>query len=275
MGRHGRRAMTMNSAIGLFDSGLGGLTVLHAIHQHLPNESVVYLGDTARVPYGIKSPETIIRYSLENARFLVARGVKALVVACNSSSAHALPVLQETFSIPVIGVIDPGAQAAAKATKNHHVGVIGTSATIASGAYPTALSTLNPAITCTGAACPLFVPLVEEGWIDDAITEAVISRYLMPMTHESIDTLILGCTHYPLLKTAIARVMGDQICLIDSGEACAQALRRLLEEKNMLASQRTHDDHVYVTDVPARFETIARRFLGERLPIVKRIELAP
>lgn len=263
----------MNKAIGLFDSGLGGLTVLHAIHRLLPNESVVYLGDTARVPYGTKSNETIVRYSVENAKFLISQGVKALVVACNSSSAHALPVLCETFSIPVIGVIAPGAAYAAAATHNKRVGVIGTSATIASQAYPKALSAIDASIVCTEAACPLFVPLVEEGWLDDEITDAVVRRYLATIHSSGIDTLILGCTHYPLLKSAIARVVGESIRLIDSGEACAEALKRLLAEHHMLADRREADDRIYVTDVPSRFESIARRFLGERLPVVSRIDL--
>src|SRR5438477_6974025 len=207
--------------IGVFDSGIGGLTVVKALRELLPNEKIFYLGDTARVPYGSKSASTVERYRLEITEMLVREGVKTIVVACNSASAVALPKLEKILSVPVVGVILPGAKAAVAATRNRHVGVIGTRATIKSGAYEQELRALNPDVRISVRACPLLVPLIEEGWLDDALTDRVIARYLEPLMHDGIDTLVLGCTHYPLLADAIARFLPEKVELVDSARNCA------------------------------------------------------
>jgi glutamate racemase len=259
--------------IGVFDSGIGGLTVVKALRDLLPNESIFYLGDTARVPYGGKSPSTVERYSVEMAEMLAAEGVKAIVVACNSASSVALPKLEQTLSVPVVGVIKPGAQAAIAATRNRRVGVIGTRATIKSGAYERALRALDPKIDISARACPLLVPLIEEGWLDDKMTDHVIERYLEPVVHEEIDTLVLGCTHYPLLAGAIARFLGDKITLVDSAHNCALAVRDLLDRPASAAagadktagrqslrapSEKRGTLQVALTDSPDTFLGIAR-----------------
>lgn len=263
-----------NKAIGIFDSGIGGLTVFKAIRQALPDESLIYLGDTARVPYGTKSSETIVRYSLENSDFLYKRGVKAIVVACNTSSAYAIPAISDQNGVPVIGVIEPGVNAAVKATKNGNIGVIGTASTINSNRYASGLKKRDKKLKVVSLSCPLFVPLVEEGWTEGEITEKIAERYLSTMKMEEIDTLILGCTHYPLLKNVIQKFMGDGITLVDSAEALAHDLSQLLRERYLLRNSDDRSEyHLYVTDLPGRFEVVAQRFLGGDLPPVKRIEL--
>ena len=263
----------VDKAIGIFDSGIGGLTVFRAIRKALPNESLVYLGDTARVPYGTKSSETIVRYSLENANFLHRRGVKAVVVACNTSSAYSIPAIREQNGVPVIGVIDPGVRAALAATKNGHVGVIGTSSTIESNRYAQGLKNAQPDVKVVSLPCPLFVPLAEEGWTDNDVALLVAEKYLSTMKSEAIDTLILGCTHYPLLKDVIQKVMGDSVTLVDSAEALAEDLKGLLADEKLLSASDSPEHHLYVTDLPAKFELTARRFLSEEPPPVKRVEL--
>ena len=265
--------MPNNAPIGIFDSGLGGLTVFAAIKRRLPRESLVYLGDTARVPYGTKSDETVVRYSLENAEFLESHGVKAIVLACNTASAIALPALTARSHIPVIGVVDPGARAALMHEGVHTVGVIGTPATIASDAYGRALRAERN-VKVLSIACALFVPLVEEGWGAGDIPRRVAEEYLGPLKKAHIEVLILGCTHYPLMKEVIREVMGEGVRLVDSGEATADTLARLLDERG-LAAESTHipEDRIYVTDVPGKFETVARRFLGDGLPKVQRVSL--
>ena len=265
----------MKRAIGIFDSGVGGLTVFHAIRRSLPNENLIYLGDTARVPYGTKSAETVIRYSLENAKFLVSRGIKALVVACNTSSAYSLPLLRKEIDVPVIGVSEPGCMAALDVTKSRHIGVIATPATIASNAYARGLKELDQKVRVVSQACPLFVPLVEEGWFDDKITLEVAKRYLKSFASEHIDTLILGCTHYPMLKKVIQQAVGKKVRLIDSAEATAAALRFELSANKMLKAKRSSriEHQLYVTDLPARFEKVAASFLGGDVPPVKRVDL--
>lgn len=261
--------MKDNFPIGIFDSGLGGLTVFQAVAKLLPHEALIYLGDTARVPYGTKSARTVTEYSLHNSEFLIAAGVKALVVACNTASAYAVPTLRERFALPVLGVIEPGAARAAEATRSGHIGVIGTTGTIGSGAYEQALKSLNPDLKIFVQACPLFVPLVEEGWFDGAVTAQIVEHYLAPLKKEEIDTLILGCTHYPLLKAAIAKEMGPRVTLIDSAEAVAESLATLLEQKGLSdqVSQRPNvatSEHLhsfFVTDSPERFREVARTFL--------------
>jgi glutamate racemase len=263
-----------SAPIGIFDSGIGGLTVFAAVRRHLPHESILYLGDTARVPYGTKSAETVARYARECGGFLVERGVKSLVVACNTASAYALPDIAASFDIPVIGVVEPGCRAALTATRNGGIGVIGTAGTVGSNAYGSSLKKLNPEARVVSRACPLFVPLVEEGWTEGEITRAVAARYLGGLSSEGIDTLILGCTHYPLLKQVIAEEMGESVTLVDSAEATALQLSEMLARKG-LASDRAGaaEHHIYVTDLPARFETIAHRFLEGDLPQVSRVDL--
>ncbi|OGQ04343.1 MAG: glutamate racemase [Deltaproteobacteria bacterium RIFCSPLOWO2_01_44_7] len=260
--------------IGIFDSGVGGLTVMAAIRRLLPQESLVYLGDTARVPYGIKSADTILRYTEECCTFLAKRDVKAIVVACNTASAHAFPYLTHKFHIPLMGVIQPGVKHALEISRNKHIGVIGTQATISSDIYAKELKKLDKNTVVTSLACPLFVPLVEEDWLENEVTEAVAKRYLTTFRQDGVDTLILGCTHYPLLKPVIRQVVGEKIELVDSAEAVANALKDLLTKQSLL---KTDDEEVvtqlYVTDLPGRFENIAKRFLGESVPTVKRVTL--
>jgi len=244
--------------IGVFDSGIGGLTVVSALRHCLPNEHIFYLGDTARVPYGGKSAATVERYSVEIAEMLLEENCKTIVVACNTASALALPKLEKTLPVTVTGVIVPGAKAAVAATRNGHIGVIGTRATIRSGAYERALRSLHADVRVTALACPLLVPLIEEGWLENAITDRVITRYLDPLVSAGIDTLVLGCTHYPLLRNAIARSLGDSITLVDSAENCAVAVEELLTKEN-LRSPTNHvgELNVALTDLPDDFLEVA------------------
>jgi len=248
--------------IGVFDSGIGGLTVVKALRELLPNEKIFYLGDTARVPYGSKSASTVERYSLEMTEMLVREGVKTIVVACNSASAVALPRLEKILSVPVVGVILPGAKAAVAATRNRHVGVIGTRATIKSGAYETALSGLSSQVRVTARACPLLVPLIEEGWLNDELTDRVIVRYLEPLIREGIDTLVLGCTHYPLLSGAIEHALGPTTTLVDSARNCATAVQELLDRQQLRAPAGNSGSlEVALTDAPDNFMRVAREAL--------------
>jgi glutamate racemase len=252
--------------IGVFDSGLGGLTVLGAIRRRLPKESTVYLGDTARVPYGPKAAETIRRYALEATDFLIGMGVKAIVVACNTATARALPAVEARAGVPVLGVVEPGGRAAANASPGGRIGVIGTSGTIASRAYNIVIHAHRPDARVFEQACPLFVPLVEEGWTEDPITRLAAERYLAPLLERNIDTLVLACTHYPLLKALLAEVVGPAVALIDSAESTAEALEKLLLDADL--SNRTGDSPLaryYVTDEAARFDLLARRLLGEEV----------
>lgn len=251
--------------LGIFDSGLGGLTVARAIHRHLPGESTIYFGDTARVPYGPKSPETVRRYSLEILDWLLGEGVKAVVVACNTSTAHALEVLAARSPVPVLGVIEPGARAAVRISPHGPVGVIGTAGTVASGAYPRALHALASGVRVVQQACPLFVPLVEEGWFDHPATDLVAREYLAPLLAEGIEALVLGCTHYPLLAPVLSGVAGPDVSLVDSAEETALALEALLRDRHLTAPVGAGSSHRYVvSDDPERFAAVASRFLGER-----------
>jgi glutamate racemase len=248
--------------IGVFDSGIGGLTVVSALRILLPNESIFYLGDTARVPYGGKSASTVQRYSLEIASMLLEENAKTVVVACNTASAVALSQLTESVPVPVTGVILPGAQAAVAATRTGRVGVIGTRATINSGAYERALRSLDSGIRVTARACPLLVPLIEEGWLESPITDEIIMQYVGPILDEGIDTLVLGCTHYPLLRNAVARLLGDAITLVDSAQNCANAVRDLLIRENLRApGTNTGSLQVALTDRPDSFLRVAREAL--------------
>jgi glutamate racemase len=251
--------MSDRRPIGVFDSGVGGLTVVKALRDLLPNEDIVYLGDTARVPYGPKSAETVQRYALELAQMLMGKNAKALVVACNTVSSVALPVLTKKFPVPVIGVIDPGARAALQATRNRHIGVIGTRATIRSGAYENALRSANSNVRVSSRACPLLVPLIEEGLLDDDVTDQVIERYLEPLLANGIDTLVLGCTHYPLLTGAIARALKREIALVDSARNCAIAVHEMLDGYSLRASATARGKlHIALTDAADNFLNVAR-----------------
>ncbi len=254
-----------NKPIGVFDSGIGGLTVYRALKQRLPRERVIYLGDTARLPYGSKSEATIIRFSEENARFLLGHEVKLIVVACNSSSSYAVPHLQTSLDVPVIGVIEPGAEAAV-AVSRKKVGVIGTTATIMSGAYEAAIRKRNAALEIVSRDCPLFVPLVEEGWGNHAVTRMVADEYLAPMRKEGIDSLVLGCTHYPVLSEVIAAVMGPGIRLIDSGVTTAAQVESILQGLGWLnTNPPAEEDEFFVTDYPERFRRVGGIFLKRKI----------
>ena len=265
-------AATATAPLGVFDSGIGGLTVARALFERLPKESVIYFGDTARVPYGPKSPETVRRYSAEILAYLLKRGVKAVVVACNTSTAHALSHLQEHSPVPVVGVIEPGARAAVAATKTGTIGVIGTAGTIASGAYERAIKKLHPDARVHAQACPLFVPLVEEGWFDHPATELIAREYLGPLTQAGVDVLVLGCTHYPLLKPLLARVMGQGVTLVDSAEETAKAVAAELETRHLLSSGGSHDHLFVVSDDEPHFRKVGARFLGGK---IKQVEVGP
>jgi glutamate racemase len=248
--------------IGVFDSGIGGLTVVSALRRLLPNESIFYLGDTARVPYGGKSAATVQRYSREIAAILLEENAKTVVVACNTASALALPNLEETLPVTVTGVINPGARAALAQTKTGHIGIIGTRATINSGAYERALRALNPDVRVTARACPLLVPLIEEGWLESSVTDEIVGQYLAPLLQDGIDTLVLGCTHYPLLRPAIARAAGDNVALVDSAENCAEAVRDLLAAQALGAPPTDRGSlRVALTDPPDAFLRVAREAL--------------
>lgn len=255
----------MHKAIGIFDSGIGGLTVLKEIAAALPGENLIYLGDTARVPYGIRSPETVTRYCFENTNFLLSQEIKLLVVACNTASAISLEAVKKEYPLPVIGVLEPGARAAVRATRNRKIGVIGTEATVGSGAYERAITKMAPDATVHSLACPLFVPLAEEGWIDNEVAALTARKYLEPLRSAGIDTLVLGCTHYPLLKTVIAREVGPEITLIDSARETAKEVADVLEKLKWKGNGPGNGGlrKFFVTDSPARFEKIGKLFLGD------------
>jgi glutamate racemase len=261
------------SPIGIFDSGIGGLTVARAIFEQLPGESTVYFGDTARVPYGPKSPETVRRYSLEILRWLMEQRVKAVVIACNTSTAHALETLQAESPVPVIGVIEPGAAAAASVGGERPIGVIGTAGTIASNAYAKAIRRARPDAKVEQRACPLFVPLVEEGWFDHPAADLIAREYLAPLTAAGVGALVLGCTHYPLLKPLLQRVMGSGVRLIDSGQETARVVASALRERGLEAPDGAPAAHRFaVSDDEARFRQVGARFIGDRL---SRAEVVP
>lgn len=251
-----------NAPIGVFDSGVGGLTVVREIMEQLPNEKIVYFGDTARVPYGNKSADTVIRYSEQIVRFLLSKGAKTIVIACNTASAYALEAVKKQFSVPILGVVKPGAKAAAEATKNGKIGVIATEATIRSGIYHEFLKKTDPQVTVYGKACPLFVPLVEEGWVEnDEITEAVARRYLQELCNVGIDSLVLGCTHYPMLRPVIQKIVGDGVCLVNPAVETARELKYLLEEEHLLCEKNAPEHEFYVSDGAERFRQFAASIL--------------
>lgn len=260
-------------AIGVFDSGVGGLTVLHELRRLLPGENLVYLGDTARVPYGTKSPETVCSYAVQAAEFLLGEQVKMIVVACNTASSFALDHLQQMLSIPVVGVILPGARRAARLSRGKVVGVIGTHGTVSSEAYPRALRALVPEITVASAPCPLFVPLAEEGWAEHPVAHLVAQEYLAPLLEKQIDTLVLGCTHYPLLKPTLRAVLPPSVALVDSAEETALEVKMRLSDLGQLNPGTRGQWKFYVTDVPTRFVQVGQGFLGEPIEPVTRVSL--
>ena len=266
----------MNDApLGVFDSGLGGLTVARALFERLPHESVIYFGDTARVPYGNKSADTVRRYSAQILEFLLGRGVKMVVVACNTSTAHALEHLRARSPVPVIGVIEPGARAAVAASRGGPLGVIGTAGTVASGAYQRAITALRPGARVESVACPLFVPLVEEGWLDHPATELIAREYLAPLSVARVDVVVLGCTHYPLLKPVLGRVLGPGVTLIDGAGETARAAAEALAQGGLAAGgSRPPVHHFVVSDDAPRFQKVGATFLGDRLREAD-VEVAP
>lgn len=267
--------MSRRSAIGVFDSGLGGLTVVRALRARMPNESLIYVGDTARVPYGPKSPETVRRYAVQIAEWLMAQHVKAIVVACNTATAHALPQLVAAFDVPVIGVVEPGARAAARATTHGVVGVIGTTGTIQSGAYERAIAAVAPDVRVLQQACPLFVPLVEEGWTDRDATRLIAHEYLLPLKHANIDTLVLGCTHYPLLSRVLSEEMGPTVALIDSAEETAAEVERRLTDAQLLTDDTAVPEQRFVaSDAPERFLSLGQRFFDDAMRHVEHVAFA-
>jgi len=262
-------------AIGVFDSGVGGLTVLKALIEKLPRESTVYLGDTARVPYGTKSAEVVTRYSLTNARFLLQSDIKLLVVACNTASAVALPKMAAVLPIPVLGVIEPGAKLAAERSRSGRVGVIGTLGTIRSGAYRRALEAARSGVKVVDKPCPLFVPLAEEGWVAGEVPARVARSYLEDFAESGIDTLVLGCTHYPVLRGVIAQAVGPGVALVDSAEASSAAVVDLLSSRAQLATGVEEPVHrYYVTDVPEDFVRVGERFLGHSIRSAEQVDIA-
>ncbi len=266
--------MEKEKPIGVFDSGIGGLTVVKRVASTLPKENIIYFGDTARVPYGSKSNSTVIEYGLQDARFLINKNVKAIVVACNTVSSVALKEIRNNFNVPVIGVIEPGAKKAARETKNGRIGVIGTRATVSNRAYSSEIKKINSGLEVFEKECPLFVPLAEEGWISHKATFEIAEEYLKELRELKIDTLVLGCTHYPILADVIQQVIGSDVKLIDSGVASAEVVYNELDRiglhtnKNSLGSQE-----FYVSDIPTKFKEVAELFLGREIQSVQKVDL--
>lgn len=275
--------MLSNLPIGIFDSGVGGLTVYRALHERLPDEHFIYLGDTARVPYGTKSLNTVERYAIENARFLESRGIKLLVVACNTASALALPAIRSAVKVDVVGVIEPGAAAAVAIASGKSIGVIATEATVQSAAYSAAIARLDASVEVIEQACPLFVSLAEEGWADTSVAESVAAQYLSRFEANSLGALVLGCTHYPILENVISRTLKSAVPLIDSGEAAATEVQSLLESRELARPAEQQPDrerqlcddldHFYVTDAAQRFAKVAERFLGVAPSVLEAVEV--
>ena len=260
--------------IGVFDSGVGGLTVFRAIERKLPSESLVYLGDTARIPYGTRSVETVERYAKEDAQFIESRNVKAIVIACNTASALATTTLRAQCRAPLIGVIGPGARRAVSVTRNGRIGVVATEATVSSGAYERAMKEINKDVEVVSRACPLFVPLAEEGWVNHEVTRLVAEEYLAEFRYSGVDTLVLGCTHYPILRPMIEQVVGSGVRYIDSGEAVADELALLLKQRGLLKENTApRNEEFFVTDSAKRFRRVAELFLGRPLDSIKTVRL--
>lgn len=266
-----------DAAIGVFDSGIGGLTVVREIMRQLPNERIIYFGDTARVPYGSKSKETITRYSRQICRFLMTKEVKTIVVACNTASAYALDELEKEIDLPMIGVVKPGAKVAAEATRNGKIGVIATQATIGSKSYSQYIKQINPNAAVLGKACPLFVPLVEEGLLEDPVTDEIAMRYLSELIGEEIDTLILGCTHYPLIKKTIGRIMGETVTLVNPAYETARELKEQLAGRNLLNEDKidlgTNQYQFFVSDAADKFKNFANSIIKYGILTAKTVNI--
>ena len=262
-----------NQPIGIFDSGMGGLTVVKEVIKLLPNEDIVYFGDTARVPYGPKSQDTIIRFSIENILFLLGHKVKIIIIACNTSSSVALHIAERNFKVPILGVIKPGAIEAVRVTKNKKIGIIGTRTTIKSGAYKKEIKKISEDIKVYGESCPLFVPLVEEGWLKEPVSEEIARCYLAPFRKLGVDTIVLGCTHYPLLKPLIKKVVGNGISLVDSAQQVARQAKEVLAQQGLTANRKTGRAKIkfFVSDEPENFSVQGRKFLGVNLNNVKKV----
>lgn len=266
--------MDRTNPIGFFDSGIGGLTVVKAVSQLLPNENIVYFGDTARVPYGSKSNDTVVEYSLQAANFLLRKNIKLLVVACNTASSVALKDLKRFLTIPVIGMIEPGSKLALSESRNGKIGIIGTNATINNKAYSNEIRKLNPKIKVYEKACPLFVPIAEEGWINHKATELIAKEYLNELKIKKIDSLVLGCTHYPILKDIIQKVVGKGVKLVDSGTPAARLVEEYLNGRGLRnISNQIGKKEFYVSDIPSKFREIAERFLGKKITHLHKVEL--
>jgi len=260
-------------AIAVFDSGVGGLTIVKELLNVLPKESVIYLGDTARVPYGAKSKETVTRFTEEAISFLKDKGIKVLLIACNTSSSLALPNLDDNYDFEILGVVDAGVEEAAKVSRIKRVGVIGTEATINSGVYEKKLKELDPSLEIFSKSCPLFVPLVEEGWIDEPESYKIAAKYLKSLKDKKIDTLILGCTHYPFMKKVIQYGIGEHVALIDSAKAFVRKVRKILLESDALSIKEEREYKFYVTDEPSKFKNFSELFLGNNIGSIKKIDL--
>ncbi len=260
-----------NRPIGIFDSGVGGLTVVKQMLRKLPYEEIVYLGDTARVPYGTKSPETIKRFAVENAEFLMRFKVKLIVVACNTASSTSLDILREKFDIPIVGVIKPGAEKAVTVTRNNKIGIIGTHTTVKSRAYEREIKRINKNIKVLSQACPIFVPLVEEGWVNEDVTYDIAKKYLKPLVSKRVDTLVLGCTHYPLLKQVISRVTGKNVKIIDSANSVTEEVYNILMALGGLSEKRKPKHKFFATDAVEHFVRIGEKFLGSKITNAKRV----
>jgi len=266
--------MDKEKPIGVFDSGIGGLTVVKRIASYLPEESIVYFGDTARVPYGSKSNDTVIEYGIQDAKFLMHKNVKALVVACNTVSSVALKNLKKIFDVPIIGMIEPGAKMASMETKNKRVGVIGTRATVSNQAYSKAIKKIDSSIKVFEKACPLFVPLAEEGWISHKATYEIAGEYLKELKNVGIDTLVLGCTHYPILAEVIQNILGNDVKLIDSGIAAAESVKMELDRFDLHTNNfAMGNQSFYVSDIPMKFKEVAELFLGRPISDVQKVDL--
>jgi len=260
--------------IGVFDSGIGGLTVVKRLGATLPNENIIYFGDTARVPYGSKSNSTVIEYSIQNTNFLLSKDVKAIIVACNTASSVAIPELKNRFDLPIIGMIEPGASMSLKFSSNKRIGVIGTRATISNKAYSTEIKKMEPAANIYEKPCPLFVPFAEEGWLTHKATYEVAKEYLKELRKLEIDTLVLGCTHYPVLADVIQKIMGNNVKLIDSGVASAEVIKNMLQKHNLLSdSDERGVQEFYVSDIPQKFREEAELFLGRQIDDVRKVDL--
>jgi glutamate racemase len=266
--------MSDNRPIGIFDSGVGGLTVVHEIFQRLPKESIIYFGDTARVPYGTKSAESVRKFAIQDILFLMKQNVKLIIAACHTVSSVVLDDLNKEHHLPILGVVESGVKAALASTKNRRIGIIGTRGTVMSGTYERKIREKDPDITVISQPCPLFVPLAEEGWLNDDVTQQIASIYLAPVKKQEIDTLILGCTHYPILKDVIRKVIGEKVLIIDSAEETAKLAAQRLQRLNMETEHPQDPEyHFYVSDIPHQFQDVGERFLGKRLSNIHRVDL--